>query len=514
MARDARRHGREDADRRAREAGGEVHRGRPLHGDVRGRRRRHRPPGPHAPPRGARQARDRDRRTPVLAVRAALGRRRDGEGVPREAAGRGRVDQRRLLRLRAEGPRPHRFRPGLPRERASGEADEDGPARGLCASRLLAVHGHVPRDADPESALGDGTCSVGEVALNREFWKGRRVFVTGHTGFKGGWLATWLHDLGSEVAGFALEPDTTPSFFRLCGLDRLVRSTLGDVRDSGVLDEALRQARPEIVFHLAAQALVRRSLRDPAGTFSTNVMGTAHLLDAVARVPGVRAVVVVTSDKCYEPRSLGRGFKEDDPLGGADPYSASKACAELVTAAYRRCILPTTGVATARAGNVIGGGDWSEDRLVPDAVRALQRGETLRLRNPHAVRPWQHVLEPLHGYLMLAEKLFGGEDRWSGGWNFGPDERSGVTVASLADLLVQCWGGGRWEAQPDPLAHHETQTLVLDATKAAQLLGWRPRLSLEESVRLTVEWYRKAAAGGMLDFTRSQIREYESRGGA
>ncbi len=358
---------------------------------------------------------------------------------------------------------------------------------------------------------------MGEVAaMNRDFWKDKRVFLTGHTGFKGGWLATWLLESGSKVVGFGLEPGTRPSFFGLCGLGRRMTSIIGDVRDRTALEGALRDARPTIVFHLAGQAIVRRALRDPLETLATNVMGTAHLLNAVTESPGVRAVVVVTSDKCYEPRPTERGHVEGDPLGGFDPYSASKACAEIVTTSYRRCFLDGAGVATARAGNVVGGGDWAEDRLVPDAVRCLQRGETLRIRNPRAVRPWQHVLDPLRGYLMLAERLWTGEERWRGNWNFGPTERCDVTVGGLADLILRQWGKGRWEAVADPLAHHEAETLVLDATKASRDLGWRTRLNLEEAIRLSIEWYREALRnpGAMFEFSRAQILEVEARGAA
>ncbi len=351
--------------------------------------------------------------------------------------------------------------------------------------------------------------------LDRDFWKGRRVFLTGHTGFKGGWLAAWLHELGSDVVGYGLEPETRPSFFDRCGLAGRIRSIVGDIREGATLRRAITEAKPDVVFHLAAQAIVRRSLHDPLGTISTNVLGTANVLEAVRSVSSVRAVVVVTSDKCYQPIPAPHGFREDDPLGGDDPYSASKACAELLTHAYRKSCLSGIGVATVRAGNVIGGGDWAEDRIVPDAVRAFGTGEVLRVRNPGAVRPWQHVLDPLSGYLILAERLAGGADRWGGAWNFGPSGDS-VTVAELVNRIALQWGGGRWEAIHDPRGHHETPNLSLDSGKSVHGLGWRPRLPIDEALRLTVRWYREALARSreMFDYSLSQIRDFQTRGAA
>jgi CDP-glucose 4,6-dehydratase len=350
-----------------------------------------------------------------------------------------------------------------------------------------------------------------------EFWRDQPVLVTGHTGFKAGWLATWLGRLGARVTGYGLAPDTTPSFFERCGVAARLTSHLADIRDAAALGEALTAARPRVVFHLAAQSLVRRSYREPVPTFATNVLGTAHLLEAARRVPSVEAVVVVTSDKCYEPRAGdGPAFREDDPLGGHDPYSASKAGAELVAAAYRRSFFAAGGprVATARAGNVIGGGDWAEDRLLPDAMRALDRGEPVRVRNPAAVRPWQHVLEPLGGYLMLAERLCAADDV-TGAWNFGPRDEDAVPVATLMELVLGFCNGGRWEAAPEPGGPHEAPALRLDATHARARLGWRPALTLKEAAELTVAWYRAAAAGAQADALHAlsveQIRHYEGR---
>ncbi|MCC6862066.1 MAG: CDP-glucose 4,6-dehydratase [Bryobacterales bacterium] len=354
--------------------------------------------------------------------------------------------------------------------------------------------------------------------LNRKFWERKSVFITGHTGFKGGWMSAWLVELGARVSGYSLPPDTRPCFFELCGIAGRVESRFGDIRDSKTLGRAVREAEPEIVFHLAAQPLVRRSYQAPLDTLATNVMGTAHVLEAARCAPAVRAVVVVTSDKCYLNRGLPRGYREDDPMGGRDPYSASKGCAELVTAAYRQSFFQTgkAAVATARAGNVIGGGDWAEDRILPDAVRAFGQGKPLGVRNPDAVRPWQHVLEPLAGYLMLAGRLCVEGDRWAGGWNFGPDESGAAPVSALADLIVRHWGqNAAWLDAREPGARHEESYLMLDSGKAREMLGWRPRLNLSEAVEWTAAWYKQAltGAGGdsMYEFTRRQIRCYEER---
>jgi CDP-glucose 4,6-dehydratase len=351
--------------------------------------------------------------------------------------------------------------------------------------------------------------------VRREFWRDRSVFVTGHTGFKGGWLATWLADLGARVVGYALTPNTTPSYFERCALADRITSHLGDVTDATALASAVATARPSVVFHLAAQPLVRRSYTAPVKTFATNVLGTVHLLEAVRQTASVEAVVVVTSDKCYENRERPDGYREDEPLGGRDPYSASKAAAELVTAAYRRSFF-TRGprVATARAGNVIGGGDWAGDRLVPDTMRSLVRGETVRVRNPAAVRPWQHVLEPLGGYLMLAQRLTESE-AFAEAWNFGPREEDAVPVAALVELLLARWDGGRWEAAPEEEPPHEAGLLRLDWTKANERLGWRPVLTLKEAAEFTVAWYRAAAvttaARRLHELSLEQIRQYEKR---
>jgi CDP-glucose 4,6-dehydratase len=352
--------------------------------------------------------------------------------------------------------------------------------------------------------------------LARDFWRQRSVFVTGHTGFKGGWLTTWLLELGARVAGYALPPHTTPSYFARCGLAERVDSTFADVRDAPALAAAVAAARPSVVFHLAAQPIVRLSYRSPLDTIAINVVGTAALLEAVRHAPSVEAVVVVTSDKCYENLERPEGYREGDPLGGHDPYSASKAAAELVAAAYRRSFFAANGprVATVRAGNVIGGGDWAADRLVPDAMRALVAGEPIRVRNAAAVRPWEHVLEPLGGYLRLAERL-ATSDAFAGAWNFGPRDNDAVPVATLADLIVSFWEDARWVAEPEGNAPHEAGLLRLDWSKARTHLGWHPGLTLKEAVELTVEWYRHAAGRGstqaMRDLSVQQIGHYVQR---
>lgn len=355
--------------------------------------------------------------------------------------------------------------------------------------------------------------------LDLEFWKQRRVFLTGHTGFKGGWLATWLLKLGAQVMGYALKPQTGPSFFVLCGLGKRMESVIGDIREEEDLRHAIESFQPEIVFHLAAQSLVRRSYRNPVETFATNVMGTVHLLEAVRHMSSVLATVIITSDKCYENREWVWGYREEDPVGGHDPYSASKGCAELATAAYRRSFLTNNDsprcVATVRAGNVFGGGDWAEDRLVPDAIRAIQQGESLIVRSPGSLRPWQHVLEPLAGYLTLAERLYKQGEKWAGAWNFGPRDEDAVTVGSLCDTLIKLWGKGTWEAVQKEDAPREARCLKLDCSKARQMLGWHTCLTLNEAIEMTLAWYRKALSrvpdSALYQLTCDQIGSYEDR---
>ncbi|HMV17985.1 MAG TPA: CDP-glucose 4,6-dehydratase [Rhodocyclaceae bacterium] len=351
-----------------------------------------------------------------------------------------------------------------------------------------------------------------ENLVNPEFWRGRRVFITGHTGFKGSWLSLWLQALGAEVHGYALAPDTEPALFNVAHIARGMQSTLGDLRDLPALCAALHAARPEIVLHLAAQPLVPRSYAEPVETFAINALGTAHLLEAVRLQPGVQAVVVVSSDKCYENHESLWGHREDAPLGGHDPYSASKACTELIAAAYRRSFLTPRGVAlaTARAGNVIGGGDWTPTRLVPDILAAFAAGAAVTLRNPEAVRPWQHVLEPLAGYLLLAEKLVLDGLPWAEGWNFGPDDTDSRSVAWIVERLAAGWGDhARWRVADGPRIH-ETQALRLDCTKARRRLGWHPRWSAETAVDRSLAWYRAWRAGA--DMRRACLDEITAFG--
>lgn len=339
------------------------------------------------------------------------------------------------------------------------------------------------------------------------------MFITGHTGFKGGWLALWLSEMGAEVHGYALAPSTDPSFYTVAGLsERLTSSTIADIRDADALSAALCSASPEVVLHLAAQPLVRYSYVEPVETYAVNVMGTVNLFEAVRQASGVKVVVNVTTDKCYENRERNEPYVEDEALGGYDPYSSSKACSELVTSAYRRSFLAGKGVAlgSARAGNVIGGGDWSVDRLLPDFLRAIDAGETLVIRYPHAIRPWQHVLEPLSGYLQLAERLYADSVAFAEAWNFGPEETDSRPVEWLVDTLCARVPGASWRREDAPQLH-EAGTLKLDSSKAKQRLHWRPRWALEQALMHTVDWHLAWRKGSdMRAFSLQQIAAYEA----
>lgn len=343
------------------------------------------------------------------------------------------------------------------------------------------------------------------------FWRNKRVFITGHTGFKGGWLSLWLQELGAQVHGYALEPNTYPNFFSSARVAEGMQSTIGDVRNHVALAAALQKNKPEIVFHLAAQPLVRASYDDPIKTYTTNVMGTVHLLEAIRQTSGVKAVINVTTDKCYENREWAWGYREGDSLGGYDPYSNSKAASELVSASYRSSFFNKSGVAlaTARAGNVIGGGDWSVDRLVPDLLRAFQAHEAANIRNPLAIRPWQHVLEPLSGYLQLAERLYTDGKAFAEAWNFGPLDEDAKPVAWLAEELTRLIGGtAKWKVEAGD-SPHEAHFLKLDISKARAELGWTPRLRLADALRLTVEWTDQHKVGqDMRTASLSQIHNY------
>ncbi len=351
--------------------------------------------------------------------------------------------------------------------------------------------------------------------INCGFWKAKKVFVTGHTGFKGSWLCLWLHALGAEVTGYALEPPTDPNLFGLARVDELVRSVIGDVRDLERLQREMTVAAPEIVIHMAAQPLVRDSYRIPVETYATNVMGTVHLLEAVRGCPFVRAVVNVTTDKVYENREWVWGYRENEPFGGYDPYSNSKGCAELVTAAYRSSYFNPrdyerhgVAVASARAGNVIGGGDWAGDRLIPDCIRALLAGETILIRNPHAIRPWQHVLEPLAGYLLLAERLFTDGPRYAEGWNFGPLDEDARPVEWLVRRLCEMWGGGARYRLDEGEHPHEAHYLKLDCSKARAELGWQPRWGLGQALERIAEWTGVYRGNG--DLRQECLRQIEA----
>ena len=355
--------------------------------------------------------------------------------------------------------------------------------------------------------------------MNPAFWDGRRVFLTGHTGFKGSWLALWLKQMGAVVTGYALPPPTNPNLFEEARVAEGLRSVLGDVRDFTALKLALGESRAEVVFHLAAQPLVRASYHQPLETYATNVMGTVNLLEAVREAQGVRAVVNVTTDKCYENREWFWGYRENEPLGGYDPYSSSKACSELVTSAYRQSFFHPNAYAThrvalasARAGNVIGGGDWAQDRLIPDLLKGHSQGTPVMIRNPEAIRPWQHVLEPLRGYLRLAERLCLKEAEFMGAWNFGPGEQDAWSVGRVADHLASILETpGLWTRDGSP-ALHEASYLKLDISKARSLLGWAPELPLAEALGWVAQWHSGRALGeDVLSLTLGQIERYQQR---
>lgn len=351
----------------------------------------------------------------------------------------------------------------------------------------------------------------------KSFYKGKRVLVTGHTGFKGGWLATWLKMLGAKVIGYSLPPETeNGGFFEAARIATDIDSIYSDITDFKTLYEVFKKYKPEIVFHLAAQPLVRRSYRNPLETFSTNVMGTVNTLEAIRNTPSVRVVVNITSDKCYSNKEWVWGYRETDLLGGHDPYSSSKSCSELVSAAYRSsffCGENQVSLASARAGNVIGGGDWAEDRLVPDIVRAILSGTPVIIRHPCAIRPWQHVLEPLRGYLMLGERLGTQGSGFAEAWNFGPSEKDVISVKELAQMVISLWGKGELSILEDKEGFYETSYLKLDCSKARARLGWVPLLSIDEALKMTVEWYQSFFEnnGSVVRSTEMQIMGYMER---
>ena len=354
--------------------------------------------------------------------------------------------------------------------------------------------------------------------MTPKFWQGKRVFLTGHTGFKGGWLSLWLQSLGAEVTGYALKPPTNPSLFEVANVASGMRSMIGDIRDLDSLQKAIKEAKPEIVIHMAAQPLVRYSYTNPVETYATNVMGSVHLLESIRHLGGVKAVVNVTSDKCYENREWMWGYREDEAMGGYDPYSNSKGCAELVTAAYRSSFFNPeeyashgVALASARAGNVIGGGDWAGDRLIPDFIRAIVAGETVVIRSPNAIRPWQHVLEPLSGYLKLAEALYTEGPKYGEAWNFGPNESDAKTVEWIIGELVNGWGGGaRYRVDTNGANLHEAYFLKLDCSKARMQLGWQPHWDATETIKRICAWHKAHLNGQDMNvYALGEIQQYQ-----
>jgi CDP-glucose 4,6-dehydratase len=341
--------------------------------------------------------------------------------------------------------------------------------------------------------------------VNPKFWQGKRVFLTGHTGFKGSWMGAWLTRLGAKVTGFSLAPETTPSHFAL--LSKEYESLEGDIRDFEPLSGALRRTNPDVVLHMAAQSLVRASYADPVGTYATNVMGTLHVLESIRQAPSARAALIVTSDKCYENRETMKPYVESDPIGGHDPYSSSKGCAEILTSSMRRSFFSDSSclIASVRAGNVIGGGDWAADRLIPDCIRAWTKREPVRIRNPRAIRPWQHVLDPLSGYLQLAESLYAGKHAFAKGWNFGPTLDSAWPVEKIVGAVKARLPA--FDFFVEPSKEYEANLLTLDSEQARRELGWRPRWAIETALEKTLEWYAAHRESGAL-LTDRQIREH------
>jgi len=356
-------------------------------------------------------------------------------------------------------------------------------------------------------------------SVNPSFWNGKRVFLTGHTGFKGGWLLLWLSSMGAKVTGYGLVPNTTPNFFEVARVSTdLEQSHIADIRDLEKVQKAMADARPDIVIHMAAQPLVRYSYANPVETYATNVMGTVHVLESIRHLDCVRAAVIVTTDKCYDNKEWVWGYRESEPMGGHDPYSNSKGCAELVTSAYRQSYFSPekfnqhqVAIATARAGNVIGGGDWSEDRLIPDAIKAFEADKALVIRNPLATRPWQHVLEPLSGYLVLAQSLYQGGAKFDGAWNFGPRDEDARSVQEVVNLLIKDWGSAATWTQDQSEQPHEAHSLKLDCSKVRQYLDWVPRWNLEQAIEKITQWHQAhQQQGNMHEISLKQIATYQN----
>ncbi|MCX7747181.1 MAG: CDP-glucose 4,6-dehydratase [Clostridia bacterium] len=352
--------------------------------------------------------------------------------------------------------------------------------------------------------------------LDKSFWKGRKVFLTGHTGFKGSWMCLWLSMLGAEVTGYALNPPTMPSMFELCKIDSLVNSVIGDIRDRELLNTVIQKAEPEIIIHMAAQPLVSESYKNTVETYDINLMGTVNLFEAVKNCKSVKAVINVTTDKCYENKEWVWAYRENEPMGGYDPYSCSKACSELITSSYRLSFFNPenfekhgVGIASARAGNVIGGGDWADNRLIPDCIRALLEGRKIIIRNPQSIRPWQHVLEPVRGYLLLAQKLFLDGPKYSEAWNFGPENSSAITVEAVVKGICKLWDEkAGYEIESESFGH-ESKYLKLDCSKAKTYLGWYPKMDINEALLNIVEWSKAYKEGkNLLEVCCRQINRY------
>lgn len=355
--------------------------------------------------------------------------------------------------------------------------------------------------------------NMGRLGLDSNFWKGKKVYVTGHTGFKGAWLCLWLQARGATVAGYSLPPSTTPNLFTAASVDRGMNSQFGDIRNLESLDASIKKFCPDVVFHMAAQPLVRLSYNQPVETYETNLMGTVNVLEAVRRASTVKVLVNITTDKCYENNEWVWGYREDEPMGGHDPYSSSKGCAELATAAYRKSFFnktDTTKVATARAGNVIGGGDWADDRLIPDILSSFEKNIPVSVRNPKATRPWQHVLEPLSGYLVLAEYLYNHGESFVGAWNFGPNDDDVKPVSDIVTYMAEKWGSGATWIHDESNHPHEAQLLKLDISKAKNRLNWSPKWNLSEGLDSIIEWHKIWSSGGdARKITLEQISKYE-----
>ena len=348
--------------------------------------------------------------------------------------------------------------------------------------------------------------------VNQTFWRERSVFITGHTGFKGGWLALWLSGLGAKVYGYSLEAPTKPNFFDIINLKNIIQnSTIGDIRNLDELKNSVKKAKPSVIFHMAAQPLVRQSYNDPIETFTTNIMGTVNLFEVARKIESIKAIVNITTDKCYENNELNQPYNETHRLGGYDPYSSSKACSELATSAYRNSFFSETKVkiASFRAGNVIGGGYWATDRLIPDFFRSIENNEILKIRSPHAIRPWQHVLDPLFGYIVLAEKLISSDENFAEAWNFGPEELGAKTVSWVLERFSKKFLNARWEID-DKNQYHEANLLKLDISKAKSKLGWSPRWSVESAIDNTINWYQAFKDNkNMQDFSMKQIKLHQ-----